>query len=167
MTSSSSVRLAKVSITVSVTADSSIRRTGVLTPTVPQTSTAILPKMKTDGYTPHGLTTQPLTQVRFTLMVNLTGRVQSVLLREVVQSSLVDVTVEKPVTEALLMRSLFGTLLFSQETLLTLLLDKLLQLLRTQTMTDFQMLGRTSTQVTSLISTEPLEDLMALAITMH
>ena len=36
-----------------------------------------------------------------------------------------------------------------------------------QTMTDFQTLGRTSTQVTSLISTEPLENLMALAITMH
>ena len=123
-TSSYSVRPAKVSITVSVTADSSIRRTGVLTLMAPQTSTAILPTMRTDGFTPHGLMTQPLTLVRFTLMVNLTGRVKSVLRKEVVQLSSVDVTAEKLVTEASLMKSASGTLLFRLETLLTSLPDK-------------------------------------------
>ena len=92
------VRQAKVSITVSVTADSSTRHTGELTPTVPQTSTATLPKMRMDGYTQLGLMTQPLTLVRFTSTVSLTGKVESALHKEVVKSSLVDVTAEKPDT---------------------------------------------------------------------
>ena len=110
-TSSYLVRQARVSITVSVTADSSTRHTGVLTPTVQLTSTATLPKMRMDGYTQLGLMTQPLTLVRFTSTVSLTGKVESALHKEVVKSSLVDVTAEKLVTEALLMISLSGTLL--------------------------------------------------------
>ena len=118
-TSSSSVKLAKVSIMVSVTADSSTRLTGVLILTVQPTSTAILLMTRTDGYTQHGLMMLPQIQVRYTSTVNLTGRALSALLREVVKSSLVDVTVEKPVTGASLMISLSGTLLIRLETLLT------------------------------------------------
>ena len=146
-TSSSSVKLVKVSTTESEITVSSTRLTGVLILTVPLTSTAILLMMKTDGYTQHGHMTQPLTLVRFTSTVNLTGRVESALHKEVVKSSLVDVTAEKPVTEASLMISLSGTLLYRPETLLTLQMDKFLPLLLMQTVTASQTHGRTCMQV--------------------
>ena len=156
-TSSSSVRLVRVSTTESEITDSFTRLTGVLIPTVPPTSTAILLMMRTDGCTQHGHMMQPLTLVRFTSTVNLTGRVISAHHKEAEQSSLVDVTAEKLVTEASLMRSLSGTLHYKPVTLPTLQMDKSLPLLLMQTVTASQTHGRTSMQVTSLILAEKPE----------
>ena len=134
-TSSSSVRLVRVSTTESETTVSSTRLTGVLILTVQPTSPAILLMMRTDGCTQHGHMMQPLILVRFTSTVNLTGRVISAHLREVEQSSLVDVMVVVTDTAVSLMISLSGTLHYRLVTLPTLQMDKFLPLLPMQTVT--------------------------------
>ena len=92
------VRLAKVSTMVSVTADSSIRLTGVLTLMVPQTSKTTMRVPMMDGYTQHGfMTDQPILERSTSMELKIT-LVRSELLTVAVLSSLVDVTAEKPVT---------------------------------------------------------------------
>ena len=143
---------------------------------VPQTSMTMMQAQTMDGFTPHGPTTQQPTQVRFTSTVLLTGKVASVLLREAVLSSLVDVTAEKPVTEASLTRLLSGTLQLMASTSLSLPLARVHS---TTTVTDYLTHGQldlvsltqTQTQTVTVLLTqtsslsEPIQPKLILTVT--
>ena len=105
---------------VSVTADSSIRLTEVLTLMVPQTSKTTMRVPMMDGYTQHGfMTDQPILERSTSMELKIT-LVRSELLTVAVLSSLVDVTAVATDMPVLLTRSLSGTLLHQQNTLLSL-----------------------------------------------
>ena len=80
--SSSSVRLIRVSTTVSVITDSYIKLTGELTPTVPLTSMTTMHLLMVDGYTQHSFMTEQPTLVKFTSMVRLIGKDKKMHLTE-------------------------------------------------------------------------------------